>query len=586
MNNEAKYALLRSACSNTDVDAISNFYSQFHNNDFCKYLTLNRAKRLCRLLVNSSGFSRLSTSDFFQCKFFEVVAQHPTFLKLVAIDILKHSNDSLLDATHKYVVERGGLFINITIEKLDQLNNLSMFEKELLASPNNKNLYAQNVFPEIIANIYESYLDNDPNYVASVFKSIPPVFQGTRILPSDFSSKYVNVVDGARVTTDIPSGYKNKLLLVGWSTLFGRGSEDCETIASFLQRSLVMKSRDYLVQNHGFPGNPLVNAYNNLTFTELSEGDVVVLFGYEFDHADNEFTYHCDLSDVGEREGVFTDSTHFSPKGNELIAGKISAILESVLAEGGGYSECTDSSGHISPQKYVDFMKYLVYKRSALGVESAELLSYVKKLKEFDVSADETIGSLVVNCNPMTLGHYQLIEYGSSKVDKLYVFIVEEDLSFFSFEDRFQIVKQALASFQNIEVVPGGRFICTELTFPEYFSREASADVADASMEAWFFAEYIAPVLGITKIFSAEEPNCRVSSDYNDKMIEILPNYGIEIDLIPRFSCDQGEIISASLVRRYLKQGEFDKIKRIVPKATYDFLLSNYSNANCSCEGF
>ena len=43
--------------------------------------------------------------------------------------------------------------------------------------------------------------------------------------------------------------------------------------------------------------------------------------------------------------------------------------------------------------------------------------------------AKGNIGSLVMNCNPMTLGHQYLVEQAAARCDFLYIFIVSEDKS-------------------------------------------------------------------------------------------------------------------------------------------------------------
>ena len=59
-------------------------------------------------------------------------------------------------------------------------------------------------------------------------------------------------------------------------------------------------------------------------------------------------------------------------------------------------------------------------------------------------------------------------------------------------------------------------------------------------------------------------------------MKRILPQYNIEVCEIPRREIN-GEVISAKKVRAALEVGDFDKIKLLVPKTTYDFLVENFS---------
>ncbi|MBQ3442449.1 MAG: hypothetical protein IJG33_04300, partial [Selenomonadaceae bacterium] len=77
--------------------------------------------------------------------------------------------------------------------------------------------------------------------------------------------------------------------------------------------------------------------------------------------------------------------------------------------------------------------------------------------------------------------------------------------------------------------------------------------------------------LGITVRFAGEEPTDNVTRQYNETMKEILPRYGVEFCQIPRKEFD-GEPISASKVRAALKVGDFDKIKKLVPKSTLQYL--------------
>jgi len=226
----------------------------------------------------------------------------------------------------------------------------------------------------------------------------------------------------------------------------------------------------------------------------------------------------------------------------------------------------------------IEFIKYFLYKKSSEVVEAGELKCYIDLVKKSKVDVKGKVGSVAVNCNPMTLGHLHLLEYAASKVEHLYVFVIEEDLSFFPFKDRIKIVGDGTAHLKNVSVLPGGKYICTELTFPEYFSKEEDVQAtADASMEAWFFCEYIAKALDISIIFLGDEPKCNITKQYNDKMLEILPDYGIDVDIISRIE-SKNDVISASSVRRLLIDKDFESIRAIVPDSTYYYLLDKYSD--------
>lgn len=197
------------------------------------------------------------------------------------------------------------------------------------------------------------------------------------------------------------------------------------------------------------------------------------------------------------------------------------------------------------------------------------------RISSFDLAPDAVIGSTVMNCNPFTLGHKYLIEKSSSLVDLLVVFVVEENLSFFEFKDRFQLVQEGANCCKNVCVVPSGKFIISSMTFPSYFRKETEQkEGTDIVHDLRIFSHIIAPALGITKRFVGSEPSCAVTRSYNRQMYKELPSKGIEVIEIPRReTC--GIPISASLVRDLLKKGNFKALKKYVPETTYSFLLSH-----------
>jgi cytidyltransferase-like protein len=186
------------------------------------------------------------------------------------------------------------------------------------------------------------------------------------------------------------------------------------------------------------------------------------------------------------------------------------------------------------------------------------------------------IGCIVMNCNPFTLGHQYLINTARNQVDLLYIFVVEEDKSFFKFDDRFQLVKECCRDYDNVKVLPSGKYILSYETFPLYFEKATQQEaVIDASVDLDLFARYIAPALNITTRFVGEEPTDLITRQYNSEMIKNLPSYGINVVVIPRI--EVGNVpISASKVRQLLKQHAYDEMKKLLPEATYQFLIKKY----------
>ncbi|WHH60856.1 [citrate (pro-3S)-lyase] ligase [Petroclostridium sp. X23] len=186
----------------------------------------------------------------------------------------------------------------------------------------------------------------------------------------------------------------------------------------------------------------------------------------------------------------------------------------------------------------------------------------------------ENVASIVVNCNPFTLGHLYLVEYAASRSDHVHLFVVWEDQSVFPAEVRYKLVKEGVKHLSNVTVHKGKDYIISNATFPSYFIKEYQ-DVVEthAALDLRIFGQHIAPVMGINKRYAGEEPYCAVTRTYNQKMKEILPQYGIEVVQVPRMTVESNAI-SASRVRKYLREGEFEKIKVLVPKTTYSFLCS------------
>lgn len=201
---------------------------------------------------------------------------------------------------------------------------------------------------------------------------------------------------------------------------------------------------------------------------------------------------------------------------------------------------------------------------------------YVAEIKS-DIYVAKTVGAIVVNCNPFTLGHRYLIEYASSRCDLLHVFVVQEDKSLFPFDIRYQLVLQGVADLPKVKVHKGGIYIVSSATFPSYFLKEKE-DVVEiqANLDATIFATRIAPQLSISRRYVGTEPYCYVTGKYNEAMKDILPLSGIEVIEIPRKKTNNGEIISASRVRSLLqKDYQDDDLLKLVPETTLSYLKSD-----------
>ena len=183
-------------------------------------------------------------------------------------------------------------------------------------------------------------------------------------------------------------------------------------------------------------------------------------------------------------------------------------------------------------------------------------------------------GTIVANCNPMTLGHKYLMEYAARQVDELVIFIVEEDKSIFPTDDRFKIVESEFKNRNDIVVVKGGPYIISQATFPTYFIKKLDdATKFYAELDAEIFSGKIAKDLEIDIRFVGEEPLDKLTNEYNKKLRKSTIGKTVELEMIPRLE-EEGNVISASYVRKLLKEAKYEEAFKMVPKCTEDFLKS------------
>ncbi|WP_342627130.1 [citrate (pro-3S)-lyase] ligase [Nguyenibacter vanlangensis] len=215
---------------------------------------------------------------------------------------------------------------------------------------------------------------------------------------------------------------------------------------------------------------------------------------------------------------------------------------------------------------------------------SVAIGNYCRKVCR-DRRPGKTIGAIVMNANPFTLGHRSLAIQAAKKCDWLHVFLVREEASMFSYAERHMLVVAGLADIKNVTIQEGSNYIVSRATFPGYFLKDkAQVDRGWAAVDLLLFREYIGPALGITHRFVGTEPFDATTRHYNTQMRMWLQGdagLGPDIDVveIPRISVD-GEAISASEVRELIHSGNFARIARMVPNTTLEFLRQKYGRAH------
>lgn len=188
---------------------------------------------------------------------------------------------------------------------------------------------------------------------------------------------------------------------------------------------------------------------------------------------------------------------------------------------------------------------------------------------------DGIVGAAVMNCNPFTKGHRYLIETAAKECDRLYVFVLSEDQSFFSARDRMEMVRLGTADLPNVTVLPTGPYLISSATFPTYFLKDReNAEQIHCLLDIEIFCNHYAPRFGITRRYVGTEPLSPMTGRYNDALREFLPKNGIEFYEISRLEQNSAPV-SASGVRAAWEAKDVASLKELVPATTYDYLKHN-----------
>ncbi|MDY2852505.1 MAG: [citrate (pro-3S)-lyase] ligase [Acidaminococcus fermentans] len=198
--------------------------------------------------------------------------------------------------------------------------------------------------------------------------------------------------------------------------------------------------------------------------------------------------------------------------------------------------------------------------------------SYLDNLARSRVEAPK-VAAIVMNANPFTLGHQYLVEKAAAENDLVHLFMVSEDASLFPYAVRKQLIQEGTRHLSNLRYHDSGPYIISQATFPSYFQKDAEAVIAShANLDLAIFTK-IAHRLGITVRYVGEEPTSVVTGLYNQVMQQRLPEAGIQCIVVPRRE-EQGQVVSASIVRKALQEGNWALVREQVPATTLEFLQS------------
>ncbi len=206
------------------------------------------------------------------------------------------------------------------------------------------------------------------------------------------------------------------------------------------------------------------------------------------------------------------------------------------------------------------------------GIRSfLDALLPVTSSRASDHTSDE-IGAIVMNCNPFTLGHQYLIDTAAAECDKLYVFVLSEDKSYFSAKDRLEMVRLGTQHLSNVTVLPTGPYLISAATFPTYFIKERDkAGQIQCLLDIEIFVRYFVPHFHITRRYIGTEPLSPMTAQYNDALRMHLPKREILLKEIPRLT-ENGVPISASAVRAHIQSGSIQALNALLPHTTLKYL--------------
>lgn len=477
----------------------------------------------------------------------------------------------LYDSTLKWLKKNGIKFYFFEAPHFAKIKNLDEFYKvkrnDLDFAPDKNNGLFEKVFtcPECIEFINQNIFWDSTRY-----------FNGKIYLHKDIFTHCLKIINGYRNTCYNRLKNSNSIMNIyfyGPCIVFGLLTSDQHTIPSFLSSF----SNKINVYNKATV-QLIPDIFYQIRQVELKKDDINIAIHYldpmlKLALKNNDIPYF-ELSHLFNGPNNYgycfrDEAIHCNCMANKVIAKYIYKILKPEIEK---YDEAT-------PRKYVrmDDINDPAEKAEYLR-QNPDLKKYLDSLTEIKKKQDikGNVGSIVMNCNPFTLGHRYLIETAAKQVDKLIIFVVEEDKSVYLFKDRIELVKKGVSDLKNVIVLPSGNFIISLATFPEYFVKgQKQKDKIDPSKDVSLFAKYIAPTMGIKVRFAGEEPYDTVTKQYNDTMRDFFPTYGLKFVEIKRKAIDgKDDFISASKVRKLLEENKWEELKKYVPQTTYEYLES------------
>ncbi len=371
---------------------------------------------------------------------------------------------------------------------------------------------------------------------------------------TDVKSRYFNVVNGERVTVGQPEEAERTIWFFGPCFVIGGLVEDKYTIESILQERLNREGYSCRVVNCGCFETPY-QRMARITLTPMKPGDIMVI---DVENRPFEGTESIDMMELLDRNNVPAEwllelPVHCNHKVNKIYADDLfeRMVRGNVL------------TGEVKKGQRTMLLRALAVNNLYLDLH----------FNDFRPEKGMVVGSIDIHGNPFTLGHRYLIETASKQVDRLFVFLIEDNLGIFSYTERFAMAVEGTRDLPNVKIVPGGPFQATRNVFQEDFVKVRPADMREgATLDTLIFAEIIAKRLGITRRFLGDERHNPKMQFFNELMKEVLPRYGIEVIELPRAQAGWRSI-SASLARNATAEGDRKTLLANIPETTLRFFM-------------
>lgn len=378
----------------------------------------------------------------------------------------------------------------------------------------------------------------------------------------NLSGKYFDAVDGHRITCFQPDQYVGTIYILGLCIIVGRHVEDQYTIESWLQKYLSEKGYHYRVENYGFESR--VDSGIDVRLEEIgrySPNDIVI---YMSGLGESVNIKGISVEKIFEKYNVPDDwvmdmYSHCNHKANKCIANEMFEMVKPYLL-------------HASEENLTNCQDDIQIEMHDVMADYVERKYIRQYFNDFCGEKYNSVGAVVMKGDPFSYGHRYLVEQALQQVEFLIIFVIEEDIYQFSFEERYRMIVEGTSDLENVMVVPNDDFVFSRKTYWEYYRpREEGVAVLNAEYDINLFADYIAKPLHITHRFVGQDIKEQMVLVYNEVLKRILPQKGIHYIEVPAISSGD-EKRYTSQIRRFLKNKEYDKLCSLIPKRIRPFV--------------